>query len=118
MIEKKPPDPPVVVFKLNEEEAIFEQVEVDQDNLDSVLDSRSILLFLNPMRFKAWIWNGCESTTRMKFIAKELAPVVRDRGAVAMNLQSADDGKEPLLFKVLMGWEVEPDNPVIAYDRE
>ncbi len=68
----------VSVYKLNEETAEFEKIPREKINPKKLLHPNSVLLFCDPNHFKAWIWHGCETTTRMKFLAAKLAPSVRE----------------------------------------
>ncbi|MHA1819160.1 MAG: hypothetical protein ACTSU2_14805 [Promethearchaeota archaeon] len=100
----------VVVYQLNDETAEFEELELDEDvKLYELLDPSFILLFLDPKRYKAWIWQGSETSTRMKFISAKLASAVRDQYGVAMKIITVDDGNEPTAFKVMVGLEEEVD---------
>ena len=42
------------------------------------LDSDKILLFVEPKRYRIWMWHGKNTSTRSKFIAAKQAPSIRD----------------------------------------
>lgn len=96
----------IIVYQLNDESAEFEELDFDEDiQLYELLDPAFILLFLDPDHYKAYIWQGSETSTRMKFISAKLATSVRDRHGAAMKIVTADDGNEPFNFKVMVGLE-------------
>ena len=61
---------PVIVFQFNDEEGEFQELEIEEDlPLRELLDSEFILLFIHPEVYRAWVWQGSNTTTRMKFIS-------------------------------------------------
>ncbi|MHA1452696.1 MAG: hypothetical protein ACTSRD_07545 [Promethearchaeota archaeon] len=101
---------PIQVFQLNDEAGEFEELDLDPGvKLYQLLDPSFSLLFLDAEHFKAWVWHGAETSTRMKFLTAKLAPSVRDKGAVAMKISTVDDGSEPMAFKIMVGMEEETD---------
>ncbi len=96
----------VPVFQLNDEEAEFEELEFDEDiHLYELLDPSFTLVFVDEAHYRLWIWNGQETSTRMKFIGAKKAPSIRDRFGPALRITSVDGGDEPLAFKILVGLE-------------
>jgi len=109
-------DPPerekekILVFQYNDQLGEFQELEIEEDfPLHELLDSEFILLFVDPKRYRVWIWHGAETTTRMKFIAAKLAPSIRDRFGIAFRITAVDEGNEVLGFKVMLGLEEEVD---------
>ena len=109
-------DPPerekekILVFQYNDQLGEFQELEIEEDfPLNELLDSEFILLFVDPKRYRVWIWHGAETTTRMKFVAAKLAPSVRDRYGIAFRITAVDEGNEVLVFKVMLGLEEEVD---------
>jgi hypothetical protein len=101
---------PIQVYQLNDEAGEFEELELDPGvKLYELLDPSFSLLFLDAEHFKAWVWHGAETSTRMKFLSAKLAPSVRDKGAVAMKIATVDDGLEPIAFKIMVGMQEEVD---------
>ena len=95
----------ILVYQLNDQKAKFEELELDEDvELYELLDPSFVLLFLDPDHFRAWLWQGSEVSTRMKFISANLAPSVRDQHGM-MKIATADDGNERMAFKILVGLE-------------
>lgn len=109
-------DPPerekekILVFQYNDQLGEFQELEIEEDfPLNELLDSEFILLFVDPKRYRVWIWHGAETTTRMKFIAAKLAPSIRDRYGIAFRITAVDEDNEVLGFKVMLGLEEEVD---------
>ncbi|MFX1311149.1 MAG: hypothetical protein ACFFHD_00860 [Promethearchaeota archaeon] len=103
----------IIVFQYNDQIGEFQELEMEEDfPLLELLDSEFILLFIDPKRYRVWIWHGAETTTRMKFIAAKLAPSIRDRYGIAFRITAVDEGNEMLDFKVMIGLEKEIDYTV------
>ncbi|HMF32277.1 MAG TPA: hypothetical protein VKK79_12725 [Candidatus Lokiarchaeia archaeon] len=100
-VEEKKPIP---VFQLNDEEAEYEELEVDREvPLYELLDPHLIILFIDEEHFRVWLWQGSESSTRMKFISAKKAPNIRDKFGPALRITSVEGGDEPLAFKIMVG---------------
>lgn len=98
------------VFQFNDQLGEFEEIEIEEGvALHDILDSDFVLLFIDPAHFRAWLWHGNNTTTRMKFIAAKLAPSVRDRYGLGYKITAVDDGNETSGFKVTAGLELEID---------
>jgi hypothetical protein len=97
---------PIQVFQLNDEEADFEELEINKEmKLFELLKPNAVLYFVDADNYKSYIWSGSQTSTRMKFIAAQKAPNVRDKIGPAIKLVSVDEGEETLGFKVLIGLE-------------
>jgi len=92
------------VFQINEELSGFEELKLEENKvLFELLDPHKILLFVDEHTEKVWIWEGQNTSPRMKFIAARLAPNLRDREGFGFRISAADGGDEPAAFKVLVG---------------
>ncbi|MFX1363588.1 MAG: hypothetical protein ACFFCE_09740 [Promethearchaeota archaeon] len=101
----------IIVFQYNDQLNDFQELELTDDiEIYELLDPDFILLFVDPTRYRVWIWHGSNTTTRMKFIAAKLAPSVRDRYGIGFKIAAVDEGNETLGFKILAGIEKEIDN--------
>ncbi|MHA1150464.1 MAG: hypothetical protein ACTSR8_19780 [Promethearchaeota archaeon] len=101
---------PIVIFSFNDQLGEYEEIEVEEDlPLYDLLDSDFILLFVDPKRYRVWIWQGSNATTRMKFISAKIAPSIRDKYGIAYKITSVDEGNETLAFKIMIGLEKEID---------
>ena len=113
MSDDIPPDrekEKIKVFQFNDQLSEFQELELEEDvQLHELLDSDFILLFVDPKRYRVWIWQGNNVTTRMKFISARLAPSIRDRHGIAFKITAVDDGIETDVFKVMVGLEKEID---------
>jgi hypothetical protein len=100
----------VIVFQFNDELGEFEELEIGEDlPLYELFDSDFSLLFVDPERYRVWIWHGSNVTTRMKFIAAKIAPSIRDRYGIAYKITTVDEGDETFPFKVMAGQEEKID---------
>jgi len=119
MAEKNPPPTDekktkIFVYQLNDENADFEELELDTNvKLSEILRPNAILYFLQPGTYQSYIWSGSQTSTRMKFIAAQKAPSVRDKLGPAIKIVSVDEGEESLPFKILIGLE-----KPIEYNKE
>ncbi len=103
----------IKVYQLNEEEAEFEELELDQGvNYTDLFKPKAIILFIKPSIFKGWIWNGNEVSTRSKFIAAKRAPEIRDQISPAIRLSAVDEGQEDLGFLVALGLAENPNEQI------
>jgi hypothetical protein len=100
----------IKVYQLNEEEAEFEELELDADvNYSDLFNSKVILLFIKGSIFRGWIWNGTEVSTRSKFIAAKRAPIIRDQISPAIRISAVDEGEEDIGLLVTLGLAEKPN---------
>ncbi|MHA2130801.1 MAG: hypothetical protein ACW99L_12585, partial [Promethearchaeota archaeon] len=100
----------ILVFQFSDELSEYQELELEDDiPLHELLDSDFILLFVDPKRYRVWIWQGVNTTTRMKFISAKIAPSIRDRFGIAFKITSVDEGNEIAGFKAMVGLEEEVD---------
>jgi len=100
----------IIVFQYVDELSEFQELELADDiQITELLDPDFVLLFVDPIHYRVWIWHGSNTTTRMKFIAAKLAPSVRDRYGIGFKISAVDEGNETLGFKVAIGIEKEPE---------
>jgi len=104
----------IISFQYSDEDQEFQELEVEEElSLYELLDSDFILLFVDEARYRVWVWQGTNTTTRMKFISAKIAPNIRDKYGIAYKITAVDEGNETLGFKVMIGLEEEID-----YDKE
>ncbi|MFX0087449.1 MAG: hypothetical protein ACFFAU_17500 [Candidatus Hodarchaeota archaeon] len=100
----------IIVFQYNDQLNEFQELELADDiEIPELLDPDFVLLFIDPSRYRVWIWHGSNTTTRMKFIAAKLAPSIRDRYGIGFKISAVDEGNETVGFKVAAGIEKEPE---------
>ncbi len=98
------------VFQFNDELGEYEELEIEEDlELYELLNPEFIILFMDPDHFRVWIWQGSETTTRMKFISAKTAPSLRDQYGLSYKITSVDEGDETKGFKIFVGLEEEED---------
>ncbi|KKM90790.1 hypothetical protein LCGC14_1235090 [marine sediment metagenome] len=101
----------ILVFQFNDQLSEFQELELEEEILlHELLDSDFILLFVDSKRFRVWIWQGNNVTTRMKFISAKIAPSIRDRHGIAFRITAVDDGNETGGFKAMLGLVEEMDH--------
>lgn len=89
----------ILVFQLNAILEKFDEVDTTPStSLRELLYHDLVLLFVDPEHKAVWIWKGRGATTRMKFLAAQLAPTIRDRHGIDYTIISIDDGEEPSEF--------------------
>jgi len=94
----------ILIFQLNAILEKFDEVDITKSTLFSELLYHDLVLsFVDPEHKAVWIWKGRGATTRMKFLAAQLAPTIRDRYGIDYTIISVDDGEEPLDFKKCCG---------------
>jgi hypothetical protein len=113
MSEESPPveeKEKLIVFHYNDELNEYQELEVEEGvEIQDLLDPDFILLFVDPKRYRIWIWHGSNTTTRMKFIAAKLAPSIRDRYGIGYKITAVDEDNETLGFNIAAGKEEEKD---------
>ena len=100
----------IIVYQFNDQIGDFEELIIDPEiELKDLLDDDFILLFVAPKYYRVWLWHGYNTTTRMKFLAAKMAPLVRDRHGIAFKITAVDQDNETIAFKVMLGLEKEID---------
>lgn len=81
---------------------------MDEDlPLYDLLDSESILSFIDPKHKRLWIWIGSFSSTKMRFMSTQASYLIRDRYVFGFKISTVDEGDEHIDFKVMLGLEEE-----------
>ncbi len=97
-----------LAYKLNVHSEEFEELKITAaDKVENLLDHDEILLFIDNMNCRVWLWEGRNTSPRMKFISAEAAPRIRDQCAFDYNITTVDDGDEPIEFKIMLGLKLE-----------
>ena len=95
----------IVLYKLNDEEERFDQIQVKSvEEIHAYLVFKSILMIIDTKGHSAYLWVGNEATVKMKFVAARIAPQTRDRhGSMStMHLHNIEQSSEPTEFKTLL----------------
>ncbi|MHA1986073.1 MAG: hypothetical protein ACW98D_05475 [Promethearchaeota archaeon] len=94
----------IIVYQFDNETGGFEEVEINENTpLFEILDADKILLFVDMPGKKVWMWEGKNTSTRMKFISAQEAPKIRDKHDMTFTVSSVDDGDETAAFKIFVG---------------
>ena len=108
----------VRAFQLNDEEADFEELELEANvKLHEILNPKSLYYFIEPANYRSYIWAGSQTSTRMKFIAAQKAPNIRDKISAAIKISSVDEGDESIPFKVMVGLISPEEYKVVAFSE-
>jgi len=94
-----------IVYQFNDKEE-FEELLIDPDlELINLLDDDFTLLFIDPKRYRAWLWHGLNTTTRARGAAAKNAPAIRDGHGLGIKLTGVDQGNETSSFNSMIGKE-------------
>jgi len=94
----------LIIYYFNLEIEDFEEIEHKENvPLFELLDSDKIILFVDSHNAKVWIWQGKNTSTKMKFISSQTAPHIRDTHDVTYSLSSVDEREETAAFKIIVG---------------
>lgn len=93
------------ILGLKEGEEKFQEIKTFDDRILNYLDSNYIYIIIDPADKEIWIWNGRYANVRMKFIATQQAPLIRDQYGIDFKIGSVDDGDESQEFKDFIGIE-------------
>ena len=94
-----------LLFKIDEDKEDLEEIKITVSPLYTLLDSKFIFLIVDPIDKEIWIWHGSNATIRMKFIATQKAPKIRDQYGVDFKISAVDEGDESPKFKEIVGLE-------------
>jgi len=98
------------IFEFNDIKGEFQELDIAEGVLlFELLDSDSILLYIDHMHRRVWHWIGSFTTIRSRFIAGYTAHTIRDKYAFAFRVTHIDEGNEPIAFKVMVGLEEETE---------
>jgi len=103
MLEKQ-----FLLFKIDEEKEDFASIEVEDSPIHALLDSNYIYIIVVPIDKEILIWHGSNATIRtirMKFIATQKAPTIRDKYGVDFKISAVEEGEESSGFKEIVGLE-------------
>ena len=107
----------MIVFRFDNELIQYKKLEsIKKESLPTLLNSDHIFLFIDKKRYRIWIWQGTNTTIKMKFFSAKLVPTIRDKFGQGFKIIAVDEGNEPLGFKVMIGLEKEPDNLEVVND--
>ena len=92
------------VYELNNQLDDFKELEIHENvPLFEFLGLNKILLFADKHNQKIYIWQGKNTTSKMKFITTQLAPNFRDQHYISYSITTVDEDEETFEFKVMLG---------------
>ncbi len=92
----------LMVFEFNEENEEFNEIKIADKGLVELLNSNLIYIILNRNHKKLWIWHGTNTNIRMKFIATQEAPKIRDKYGNDFKISVVDEGAESSEFEEII----------------
>jgi len=94
----------IFIYNFNNELGDFEELEIVENvPMFEILDSNKILLFVDTHEKNVWIWQGENTSTRMKFMSSQTAPHIRDKHDISFMIHSIDQNEETAAFKIFVG---------------
>jgi len=97
------------VFEFIDQEEDFRELEVEDTlPLQNLLNSDSILAFIDSKGKIVWIWIGKNSTPKMRFTASYMSKDIKMLYAFGHKIISVDEDDETIQFKIFIGLEKEP----------
>ena len=90
-------DKGIVVFKFDVDSEQFQKIEFEE--YEEFFNSNSIILIVNPLNKILWLWHGMNVNVRMKFIATQEAPKIRNTFYIDYKISAVDEGNETAKFK-------------------
>ena len=92
-----------LLFEIDEENEDFREIKDIDCPIQTLFDSFSIFIIVDPVDKEIWIWHGKNASIRKKFIATQNAPNIRDRYGIDFKILAVDEGSEPPEFKEIVG---------------
>jgi len=92
----------VMIFEFNEEIEGFNEIKVDDKEIREILNSNLIYIIVNPFKKEILIWHGNDSNVRMKFIAAQEAPKIRDKYGIDFKILAIVEGEDSSEFKEII----------------
>ncbi len=91
-----------LLFKIDEEKEDFTEIEIEDRPIQALLDSNYIYIIVVPIDKEILIWHGRNASIRMKFIATQKAPTIRDKYGVDFKISAVDEEDESSEFKEMV----------------
>ena len=90
-------DKRIVVFKFDVDSEKFQKIEYEE--YEDFFNSDFIILIVNHLDKILWLWHGMNVNVRMKFIATQEAPKIRNAYYIDYKISAVDEGNETEKFK-------------------
>ena len=92
----------IILFEFNGDLENFQEVNVYNKEIREFLNSDLIYILVYHNNKEIIIWHGNNSKIRMKFIATQEAPKIRDRFGIDYKISAIDEGDESFEFKEIV----------------
>ena len=92
-----------MLFEYDESIEGFQEIKVADKEIRELLNSNLIYIVLNRYNKEIMIWHGSNTNIRMKFIATQEAPKIRDKYGIDFRISAVDEGDESSEFKKIVG---------------
>jgi len=93
----------LMVFEFDKGIEGFHEIEFADKEVRELLNSNLIYIIVNRYNKEIWIWHGSNTNIRMKFIATQEAPKIRDKYGSDFKILAIDEGDESSEFKKIIG---------------
>lgn len=93
----------LMLFEFDESVEGFHEVKVADKEIRELLNSNLIYIILNRYNKEIMIWHGNNTNIRMKFIATQEAPKIRDKFGIDFKILAVNEGDESSEFKEIIG---------------
>ena len=90
-------DKGIVVFKFDVDSEKFEKIEFEE--YEEFFNSNFTILIVNHLDKILWLWHGMNVNVRIKFIASQEAPKIRNAYYFDYKISAVDEGNETDKFK-------------------
>jgi hypothetical protein len=90
-------DKEIVVFKFDLDSEKF--LKIEYDDYEDFFNSNFTLLIVNHLDKVLWLWHGKNVNVRMKFIATQEAPKIRNAYYFDYKISAVDEGNETEKFR-------------------
>jgi hypothetical protein len=84
----------IMIFEFDEIIEGFNEIRVDSQEISDILNSNLIYIIVNPFKKEILIYHGYNSNVRMKFIATQEAPKIRDKFGIDFKILAVDEGDD------------------------
>ena len=93
----------LMLFELDENNESFNEVEIANKEIKEHLKSDLIYIIVSRHNKEIMIWHGSNTNIRMKFIATQEVPKIRDQFGIDYKISAIDEGDESFVFKQIAG---------------
>lgn len=97
-----------LVFELDESGEKKQIQEISQQNLQSLLHSKQVLIIVRKDLKRIFLWKGAASPVKGRFVSSRVGIAIREKLSVLCKIVSVDQGDEPNEFLTAFNLESMP----------